>query len=72
MWVKFLKASKRQAQRAAKLAGYRIVNSGQTTEGSYVYSLAISSNNPNFTTLQALMADAGAFKTSWARQSDAT
>jgi hypothetical protein len=65
MWVKCLKASKRQIQSAAKRSGYTVVGSGRTTDGSYVYSLKIASNNPNLATLKLLTADAGAFYASW-------
>ena len=65
MWVKFSKAAKRQVARAAKIAGYELTGSGKTTEGSFVYSLKVGSNNPNFETLKSLMAREGAFNASW-------
>jgi hypothetical protein len=65
MWVKFYKPSKRQVQRAAKRAGYDVIGSGKTTDGSYVYDLEVASQNPNFATLKLLTADAGAFDASW-------
>ena len=65
MWVKFSKASKRQAAKAAKIAGYELTGSGKNSDGSFVYSFKVGSNNPNFETLKSLMAREGAFNASW-------
>lgn len=66
MWVKFRKASKRQAAKAAKAAGYAITSSGRDTDRRFVYYLAAASDNPNQETLATLMTQQGALDTSWA------
>ena len=65
LWVKCLKASKREITKAAKKCGYNVVSSGRTTEGSYVYHIESTSEAPDFERLKFLVADAGAFQTSW-------
>jgi hypothetical protein len=65
IWAKFLSASKRTVARAAKVAGYRIVSSGRTTDGSYCYTLVADAANANSCTLKSMLIDAGAFDASW-------
>jgi hypothetical protein len=65
MWAKFSKAAKRQVNKAAKIAGFKVVSCGQTSDGSYVYGFAVCAENPNAETLKALLVSEGAFDASW-------
>lgn len=65
IWVKFANRSKKEVNRAARIAGYRVVSSGTDNHGSFVYVLGAASENPNFDTLRSLLLDAGCFDASW-------
>jgi len=60
MWVKFFKRSKRQAEKAARAAGYVVITSGRCSDGKYVYFFSAIDSTANVTTLADMLTLAGA------------
>jgi hypothetical protein len=64
MWVKFTKRTKTAATNAAKRLGWRLINSWQTSTGSFVYEFIQVKGSVPATVLRSVMAELGAFDSS--------
>lgn len=64
MWVKFAKRSKTAAATAAKRLGWQLINSGQSSTGSFVYTFIQVNGSVPVTVLRSVMFDLGAFDSS--------